>query len=200
MIKHYPYDPVNLNLDHYLKKYDNFLSDEECKNIIEEIEKEKWTKHAFYNVGEKGLDTHPFELDNLFDPYSKKKCSTLINERIKNVLMQYIGDLKFSWFDMYNDYSPVRYNRYSEGTAMAPHCDHIYTLFTKDDVMRGIPVLSLIGALNDDYEGGEFIMWQKNVIPIPKGSVIIFPSNFLYPHHVEFITKGIRHTFVSWAW
>lgn len=200
MIKHHHYDSMNLNLDHYLKKYDNFLSDRECENIIDEIQKEKWTKHAFYNVEEKVTGYHPFELDNLFDYRSEIKSSKLINERIKNVFMQYIMDFKLSWFSSYNDFSPVRYNRYNEGTAMAPHCDHIYTLFTNDDRMKGIPVLSLIGALNDDYEGGEFIMWQKNIIPIPKGSVIIFPSNFLYPHYVEFVRKGTRHSFVSWAW
>ena len=83
MIKHHHYDSMNLNLDHYLKKYDNFLSDRECESIIDEIQKEKWTKHAFYNVEEKVTGYHPFELDNLFDYRSEIKSSKLINERIK---------------------------------------------------------------------------------------------------------------------
>jgi hypothetical protein len=32
------------------------------------------------------------------------------------------------------------------------------------------------------------------------GDVIIFPSTFLYPHKVNEVKKGIRYSFVSWAW
>jgi predicted 2-oxoglutarate/Fe(II)-dependent dioxygenase YbiX len=34
--------------------------------------------------------------------------------------------------------------------------------------------------------------------PIP-GSLIIWPSNFLYPHCVKPVTKGTRYSIVAWA-
>ena len=96
-------------------------------------------------------------------------------------------------------WSGVRLNRYSEGTLMRPHYDHIQSLF--DGEKRGIPVLSIIGALNDctDYEGGAFKFWKDFEIKMNKGDILIFPSCYLYPHQVEEVTKGERYTFVSWG-
>ena len=31
------------------------------------------------------------------------------------------------------------------------------------------------------------------------GHVVIWPSNFMYPHAVEPVKKGIRYSVVSWA-
>jgi predicted 2-oxoglutarate/Fe(II)-dependent dioxygenase YbiX len=81
---------------------------------------------------------------------------------------------------------------------MAKHCDHIHDMF--DGKMKGIPTLSIVGFLNDDYEGGEFIMFDDMEIKLKQGDVLIFPSNFLYPHKVNPVTKGIRDSFVSWVW
>ena len=81
---------------------------------------------------------------------------------------------------------------------MAEHCDHIHSMF--DGTTKGIPIMSFVGVLNDDYEGGEFVMWKDKVIELKAGSVMIFPSIFLYPHRVEPIKKGTRHSFVSWAY
>ena len=53
--------------------------------------------------------------------------------------------------------------------------------------------------LNDDYEGGEFLFWREHHVPLKKGQVAAFPSNFMYPHEVRETTKGTRYSFVSWA-
>jgi predicted 2-oxoglutarate/Fe(II)-dependent dioxygenase YbiX len=88
--------------------------------------------------------------------------------------------------------------QYKENKKMAEHCDHI--IINETGTRKGIPVLSIIGSLNDDYEGGEFIMFQDEEIKLKQGDLMIFPSVFLYPHRVEPVTKGVRNTFVSWAW
>jgi predicted 2-oxoglutarate/Fe(II)-dependent dioxygenase YbiX len=81
---------------------------------------------------------------------------------------------------------------------MANHCDHIHSLF--DGTHKGIPIISVIGVLNDNYKGGEFIMFDNMKIELKQGDVMLFPSNFLYPHRVEPVTEGTRYSFVSWAW
>ena len=60
--------------------------------------------------------------------------------------------------------------------------------------------------VNEDYEGGDFIFFdpinKKDIIhreSLKKGTILIFPSNFLYPHSIEPITKGTRYSLVSWA-
>jgi predicted 2-oxoglutarate/Fe(II)-dependent dioxygenase YbiX len=47
----------------------------------------------------------------------------------------------------------------------------------------------LLGVLNDDYEGGEFIMFDDYEIKFKAGDLIIFPSIFLYPHLVKPVKK-----------
>ena len=68
-----------------------------------------------------------------------------------------------------------------------------------DGERKGIPILSVLGVLNYDYEGGEFVLIDEK-IDLSKGDIIIFPSNFMYPHKVEPVTKGIRYSYISWIW
>jgi predicted 2-oxoglutarate/Fe(II)-dependent dioxygenase YbiX len=65
--------------------------------------------------------------------------------------------------------------------------------------------LSFILMLNDDYEGGQLEILSprgENInlkIPGKANRLIMFPSNFMYPHIVHPITKGERFTVVAWA-
>ena len=38
---------------------------------------------------------------------------------------------------------------------MKEHQDHIHSIFDGNE--KGIPILSIVGNLNDDFEGSEFI-------------------------------------------
>lgn len=60
-------------------------------------------------------------------------------------------------------------------------------------------VLSVLIYLNDDYEGGEIEFRQSGVKIKPKpGSLIFFPSNFLYVHEVHPMTSGTRYALPNW--
>jgi predicted 2-oxoglutarate/Fe(II)-dependent dioxygenase YbiX len=63
--------------------------------------------------------------------------------------------------------------------------------------------MSCILLLNNDYEGGNLCFrnpdesgeWEVEVKP---NRMIIWPSNFLYPHTVKPVTKGTRYSIVAW--
>ena len=64
-------------------------------------------------------------------------------------------------------------------------------------------ILSAILFLNNDYEGGELLFKDMNdeeikINPIP-GSLVIWPSNFLFPHKVNPLKFGKRFTVVAWG-
>lgn len=60
-------------------------------------------------------------------------------------------------------------------------------------------VLSSVMYLNDNYEGGEIEFVNSKVKVRPEaGSVIFFPSNFLYIHEVYPITEGSRYSMPHW--
>ena len=76
--------------------------------------------------------------------------------------------------------------------------------FHVDNALSVPRTYSCIFFLNDDYEGGELVFKfpgkdNEHKIKTQKNSVVVWPSNFLYPHSVKPVTKGERYSVVSWA-
>ncbi len=62
------------------------------------------------------------------------------------------------------------------------------------------PVLTCTINLNDDYEGGELVLLNGEITVTPKpGNAVMFPANFLYPHEVREVIRGIRYAIVTWT-
>ena len=62
--------------------------------------------------------------------------------------------------------------------------------------------LSISICLNNKYEGGEFVFDIPEghyTIPQNVGDAVIFPSNFMFPHQVNKITKGTRYALIAWV-
>tara|TARA_R110000803_G_scaffold124375_1_gene192158 strand:+ start:316 stop:861 length:546 start_codon:yes stop_codon:yes gene_type:complete len=84
--------------------------------------------------------------------------------------------------------------KYSSGGKYEIHTDN-YTTSPRH--------LSIIINLNDGYEGGDLIFTDQKEMEVKrlklgKGSIVFFPSNFMYPHIIEPITKGTRYSVVAW--
>ena len=95
----------------------------------------------------------------------------------------------------------IRLNRYHEGQSMREHWDGIHTLF--DGSRRGVPILSIVGLVTKPKAGGLFYMKPPTgpqcEFLIEEGTIIVFPSTFIYNHEVTSVEKGIRDSFVSWT-
>ena len=189
---------MNKNLKDYVKVYHNHINKLICEETIEELKTVSWHPNTFVSYeksDEKSLSDEN-ELDVSYDNISTR--GTLMLDIHRGLMNYIVDDFKFEWFNGWSGYSAIKFNRYLEGRQMAQHCDHI--TINEDGLRKGIPVLSIIGVLNDDYEGGELVMFEDEVIELKQGDLMVFPSNFLYPHRVDPVTKGVRNTFVSWAW
>lgn len=66
--------------------------------------------------------------------------------------------------------------------------------------MRDIRKASLIIALNDDYEGGEFYFKYQDIkVRLKKGQCIVFPPYWTHPHMVNKPENGtVRYTINTW--
>jgi hypothetical protein len=188
---------MKTDLKDYLKIYNNSISVETCENAIKKIEDNFWEQHSFYNTKTKESVNVSGEFEFEMS-WSDGEVENKIMSDIWNSLLKYVNEFNFSWFNGWQGYSQVRFNRYKETTKMAEHCDHIHSMF--DGERKGIPVLSCLGILNDNYSGGELIFWEDTEIKIKQGDILVFPSNFLYPHRVEPVIEGTRYSCVSWAW
>ncbi len=189
-------EKMERNLEAYIKTY-KMLDEETCKQTIKEIEEIHWSQHTFYNVTDGSYGTRSGEKE-LDIGYSQTSTKNVIMQKIWDSYLNYVKDLNFSWWSSWSGYTEVRFNRYKETRLMAEHCDHIHSIFEGE--RKGIPVMTALGSLNDDYKGGEFVMFEDTVIPFKAGEIKIFPSCFLFPHRIDPVTEGTRYSFVSWAW
>ena len=82
----------------------------------------------------------------------------------------------------------------SEGGFMSKHCDNIHHSHGQQ---YGYPQVTALLYLNDNYEGGTFKVADKTIYP-ERGSAVIFPSNFMFPHEAKVVTKGTRWSVVTW--
>ena len=89
------------------------------------------------------------------------------------------------------------------GVTKENHIDNKVRI-THTDSGKNMPrTLSYVYFINDDYKGGELIfeLPTNEVIKvnIQKNKLIMFPSNFLYPHKVLPVEEGVKYSVVSWA-
>lgn len=189
---------MSKNIRDYVKVYKDFVDIDLCNSAIINLSQANWQEHMYYNAALDKSVSYDKELYVSSDDIPEK--STL-NQRVWDALEQYI--LKdftelHGWFSSWNGFTHVRFNKYDPTTLMRLHCDHIHTMF--DGSRRGVPTLTVLGSLNNNYTGGEFVMWEDEVIDLPAGAIAVFPSNFLYPHEVRPVKTGVRYSYVSWAW
>ena len=195
---------MNKNLEHYVFNKENFLDEKSCDNYINELNMAVWKKHEWYSYRTDSWDSQSGDKEpDVIDENGVlgieiEKINDSLVHRLHSTILEYIESFKFDWYIGWEGFSEMKFNRYSPGQTMQNHCDHIQSLF--DGERRGIPTLSIIGILNDDYEGGELIMFEDKKIDTKKGDLLIFPSNFLYPHKISPVTRGVRYSYVSWVW
>lgn len=79
--------------------------------------------------------------------------------------------------------------KYEEGQFFGVHPDSGFAY---------VCTVSTIGYINDDYEGGEYLMPFQDIVFKPeKGDLIVHPSNFIYAHSSRPITKGVKYSAVT---
>lgn len=169
-----------------------------CDYIVEETDKREWTSHTWYNSVERTATSE--KTKELEVQAISVELQELLTPFMISAAAEYNSKCYFEsekTMQIMHKFTPIRFNRYSPGQIMRQHYDHIH--LGGNEEQRGIPIVSFIGNLNDDYEGADLYFWKDYVVPLGKGDIILFPSLFLFPHGVTEATSGVRRSFVSWA-
>ena len=167
------------------------------------LQKLNWDKHHWATYNRYRVESeNKNELDSAwFQPNDNQNEKDYMYSIFQSALRFYLSDMLKEGFNFdINNLSNIKFNRYHENTNMDEHVDHIRSLF--DGEAKGIPILSMVMALNDEteYEGGDFVFTGIDKrIRLKAGEVVIFPSVFPYKHTVEKVTKNTRYTAVVWA-
>jgi hypothetical protein len=187
------------NLSDYAVLNKGVISSELCDLTIKELEESNSLKqHIFTHY----VDNKLHEYSRGGDPetgFDKLPTSSdLLMPICWEAIRKYVADdTGFGWFTTWQGFTGFKHIKYTENTEMHTHCDHLHSLFEGE--RRGIPILTMIVLLNDDFKGGEFVLFDDEVIPMEKGDILLFPSLFIYPHTVQKITEGVRYSIASWV-
>ena len=194
-----------MDVGEYVKYYREILTPQECDYIIDAEDDLKW-KHFSYDAGverpgrpppqiggDKQKETGLHQQQNRYKSWVTEDhfLYDVVKSGFEKVAEKYSTDFPLFSVQKMADF---RINRYSECGYMSSHLDNIIVM---DKHQYGYPQVSALLYLNDDYEGGEFHVADKIILP-EAGSGIILPSNFMFPHEAKEVTKGTRWSIVTW--
>jgi predicted 2-oxoglutarate/Fe(II)-dependent dioxygenase YbiX len=182
------------NIHDYILVIKNALTNPLCDAILEEYKNsDEWVDTVVgTGIVEKNI----------------RNCQTIVtsyphiiekNKKVRSKIDKYIFasaakciqeyNLKFSYCNIQED-SGYELLKYLEGCFYTEHTDSF----------KARPrAVSCSFILNDDFEGGEFAFFNRELkYKLEKGDAIMFPSNFMYPHEVMPVTKGTRYSIITW--
>jgi predicted 2-oxoglutarate/Fe(II)-dependent dioxygenase YbiX len=181
-------------LSNYIKVYDDIIPEDVCDRIISEYgETDEWLASK---VGNDVLDrsvrnvesipiSMPESLHRNWD--TRYNIDKLVWEAAGRSISAYNADFPLCKIEEDCGYMLLKYE---EGQFYKEHTD---------SYKQHPRAVTAIFGLNNDYSGGEFGFFQGSVkYSIKKGSVLMFPSNFMYPHEVLEVTQGTRFSIVTW--
>ena len=171
-------------MDNSINIYKDVITSELCDELValHKREKENTEKEVYSDVT--NVECYNLDLDDY--PEHEQKVFEVVEGIIDRVLVDHIhfpDDLDYESYSLREHYG---------GTVL--HVDGILN----DESQRRI--LSIIIALTDDYDGGEFNFPEQSYqVKLKKGEAITFPPNYFYPHEVSPPSNGERYTINLWA-
>ena len=178
----------------YIVVFENVITHALCDAVLTEFSnEEEWQKTV---VGEGRIDNkiRTAETVVLSSLHVIEKNSEL-RTNLDKAIFTYAGIA----IKKYNEKFPSAFIQEDSGYELLRYKEgQFYTQHT--DSFKARPrAVSCSFLLNDDYEGGEFAFFNRELVyKLKKGSCIMFPSNFMYPHEIMPVTSGTRYSIVTW--
>ena len=182
----------NQQISDYIYYYPSVLGKTDCDNIINHYNKDtfnEWQASTF-STATKNLGTSKVAMKEFWITPQHQDYQ-VIQKGFKIAVNDYISihdKIKIQ------EYTNFRINCYDTGGFMKEHIDNIHYSHGQK---QGYPHLTSLIFLNDDYEGGEFVLCGEP-LEKKKGSAVVFPSNFMFPHEVKKVISGDRYSVMTW--
>ena len=137
-----------------------------------------------------------------------RNCQTIIisfphviqkNKNIRHKLDNAIFDGASKCIQEYNTKFPHCKIEEDSGYELLKYPKGCFYIQHTDSFKARPRAISCSFILNDDFEGGEFAFFDRELkYKLEKGDAIMFPSNFMYPHEIMPVTQGTRYSIITW--
>lgn len=182
------------NIEDYIIVFEDIVPNDLCDRILNEFcNGNEWSPtyigNGVVDTNVRNTNTIGLSLQSMIqrNPEIRKKIDDELFKHAGTAIKKYNELFPMAMIEQDSGYELLRYN---EGQFYVQHTDSF---------MKQPRAVSCSFALNDDYEGGEFAFWDREKkVSLKKGSAILFPSNFMYPHEIMPVTKGTRYSIVTW--
>lgn len=186
-----------LNNHQHIYLFDDILSDVQCEYLQKVID--KYSNYEEKHGWQSNVQSKTVALEDL--PYEKigRWVIQLLTKITKDIFSKYeIGMSKIS----YMVESPIL-RKITGATRLHVDgliIDHLVDMENKTLHLDQFRELSMIVALNDDYDGGEFCFPDQNFeLKLKKGQILLFPPFWTHPHKTkELKNDTVRYTITTW--
>jgi predicted 2-oxoglutarate/Fe(II)-dependent dioxygenase YbiX len=185
---------VSFDLRDYIIVLDDVMTHSLCDAILKEFsDEEEWQK-TVVGHGEVDDKIRTAETIAISYPHVIEK-----NPNVRQNLDKYIYTSVNNTIQKYNERFPLCRIEEDSGYELLRYKEGQFYVQHTDSFKARPRAVSCSLALNDDFEGGEWGFFDREmVIKAPKGSAVLFPSNFMYPHEIMPVTKGVRYSIITW--
>ena len=185
----------------YVQYFPKVLDDAYCDYAISEMNNcDKFTNVFNNNYDCYGIDKKN-ELRHIYFPIIDSILSTK-DKYLERIDIHQRNTEGVDFFQEFGERLRVQHHR--KGGKTPTHVDNSITRNIKEPIKNdkgsnyyGLPgtdaKITIVLYLNDDYEGGKFYMADPyKEYTTEKGSALVMPSGFMYPHGVNEVTEGER--------
>jgi predicted 2-oxoglutarate/Fe(II)-dependent dioxygenase YbiX len=182
------------NINDYIVVFDDVITDALCDSILKEFSDETEWQKTVIGDGIVNDKIRTAETIVVSYPHVIEK-----NLKVRAKLDKYIFASASLAIKKYNEQFPLALVQQDSGYELLRYKEgQFYTKHT-DSFKERPRAVSCSFILNDDYEGGEFAFFDRELVyKLKKRSCIMFPSNFMYPHEIMPVTSGTRYSIVTW--
>ena len=178
--------------------YDNILTDKQCNEIIDVLNNSTLRHEEYSSVNY--VSCSAMDAKDIKDHCLNKKINSYIYDGINHIVQNLSKDHSI----ICRSHTGFILRIINNGTKYHP--DSVvddFGYYIKNNIPipnNKIRIVTLIIALNDDYEGGEFCFPNQNVkIKLKKGQAIAFPPYWSHPHYTNDLENGtLRYTVSTW--
>ena len=181
-------------LEDFIHVFDDVMPEHLCDSILKEYKDSNQWQDTVLSSG---------EIDKSYRNSCQISMSSdfIINENyeLRKSLDESIFVSVSNIKNRYSDIHPSFYTEIDTGYQLIRYKEGEFFREHTDSYGGEHRTLSCSIQLNEDYDGGEFAFFDREImIRSKKGSAIVFPSNFMYLHEVMPVIRGTRYTIMTW--